>query len=216
MSIYEGVNMASRQDAFSDGARGRALRAFIAAAEDLRKRSALTATHYDATQAAALVRRLLTDRAPIATEAARYFGLSLSFEWSPDTVLLRDADSTFLLSGAGFSPQLAAAHIGADRMGDPTLARGALDAFLAASVVELSGESSDHASVNDVVRFYAHELGGVHWHLERPSRGLDIVETARQRAPRQLDWTMIAIARVAYRAIEPPLNRAAGALLLIT
>lgn len=155
------------------------------------------------------------DRSPLAVGAASFFRQPLTFEWSRDTNVVGDEVGKFLISGAGLAPELQVALPGYDPLRPASLDAGSLDAFLAAPIIELSSSRAEHASVKDVVRVYANELGGVHWGLAEKTRELDIVETARVRAPRHLDWSMIAIARIAYRAIEPVLNRAAEELLIV-
>jgi hypothetical protein len=170
------------------------MQAFIETAEDLRQRSALTATHYDATQAAALVRRLLMDRSPLAVNVAAFYNMALEFAWSRDTNVVGDDGARFLIGGGGLSPELQAALPWYKSYSPHSITKGTLDAFLAAPVIELSGNEDEHASVKAVIRVYAHGLGGVHWNLETDTRALEIVEVARVRAPRHLDWSMTAIA----------------------
>lgn len=154
------------------------------------------------------------DKSPLGVSIAAYFELSLDFVWSHDTNVVGDGAERFLIAGSGLAPELKPAHPGYDRVSQVEFMTGTRDAFLAAPVVEFSSSPSEHASVKDVVRVYAHELGGVHWHLERHNHALEIVEEARTRAPRHLDWSMIAISRVVYHALEPALNRASAALFL--
>lgn len=189
---------------------------FVETVEDLRIRSSLTSSPYDAIQAAGLMRRLLLDeqavgpRSESALRTRGWYSEGASFSWTLVMVLDGTArESPAPVIGAMLDPSLSEARFRAAR--DPLLdfwqetvlrtgpARDLLNLPL---VWGQTGDAPAVITTRELIRHLAHAMGGVHHgqsHIEPP----ELLTTAiREGLPRIL-WTMRALGRVVVRGYEP-------------
>ncbi len=158
---------------------------FVETVEDLRIRSSLTSSPYDAIQAAGLMRRLLLDeqavgpRSESALRTRGWYSEGASFSWTLVMVLDGTArESPAPLIGAMLDPSLSEARFRAAR--DPLLdfwqetvlrtgpARDLLNLPL---VWGQTGDAPAVITTRELIRHLAHAMGGVHHgqsHIEPP------------------------------------------------
>ncbi len=185
---------------------------FLDTLEDLRRRTDLRASEYDAVQAAGLVRRLLLDKTPLYAEANRDRRAKIEFRWSQTFVALGTQSAGAWIPYLWLDPELASlkdmppellpAFAGAQRA-------GSLHKFLAFEVVQVqwlrptpdAPSQLTHVRVKEVIQHYAHREGGVHFDASPADNAA--LEVIRQASELALRMTLIAISRIAYRALEP-------------
>lgn len=201
-------------DLFISGPKGRTLQHFVNATEDLRDRCRLTATEYDATQAAGIVRRLLIDGNPLAVQAASITKETLTFSWTRH--MYTDRQWGFIISGHWFDPALVTTGY-REPPGAETLnfRAGRPHALLAAEVLRYGDASTEFLSVRDFVKWLANDEGGVHVNMFNDPALLERFRKMQSLTPWHAKWTMIAIARVIYKGLEPMLFKAANHLRLL-
>ena len=205
----------AEDDPFIRGPKGRVLQHFVDAMEDLRVRSRLTATTYDAAQAAGVVRRLIIDGRPLAVAAGTIVQVTPEFSWSRD--MYTGDEWGFIISGHHFDPALDPLSIVHSPGGPgPSIVRGDHHDLLKSEVLRHSLDEADFVTVRDFVSWLANDEGGVHVEMFRSLELRDRFRDAQAVVPEHTKWTMIAIARVVYRGLEPTLFGAARSLRLLS
>lgn len=209
------MNRDLSKDPFISGPKGRTLQHFVNASEDLGGRCRLTATEYDAAQAAGIVRRLLIDGNPLAVQASKITKETPVFTWTRH--MYTDPDWGFIVSGHWLDPALTTTGyrepLGADVH---NLRTGESPALLAAEVMRYGSDKADFLSVRDLVKWLANDEGGVHVNMINDPGLRERFRKAQTLTPWHTKWTMIAISRVVYRGLEPMLYQAANHLRLLS
>lgn len=201
-------------DPFIRGPKGRVLQHFVDAMEDLRTRCRLTATAYDAAQAAGIVRRLLVDGRPLATTAEQFTRMQSEFTWSKD--MYTGGGWGFIISGHHFDPSLDPLSIqySPDAQG-PSVVTGNREQLLGAHILRHGGGETDYVSVLNFVKWLANDEGGVHVEMFNSAELRMRFREAQAVVPQHTKWTMLAIGRVVYGGLEPTLFSVARSLRLL-
>jgi hypothetical protein len=191
------------------------LRLFEETVEDLRVRSSLTSTSYDAIQAAGLMRRLLLDRqavGPRATSELRrrgWYPREPTFSWNYAAVSGPGLQPVHAIVGAMLDPDLYRARTSRgedrppDRFTDATVQHGSAEDLLALPLIWDQFESPPPWIVTrDLIKHLAHAMGGVHHGQSNTPPSMLLADAIAADLPRVL-WTMRALGRVVVRGYEP-------------
>ncbi len=188
---------------------------FVETVEDLRLRSSLTSTSYDAIQAAGLMRRLFIDGGAVADRATKelrergWYQRKPACVWGTAAVLRTGPRGSVWVSKEQLDPALLEPLFNLDRAPD------ALDGWVLCGSVKdllkvavLQPNDSEIGAVPPVtaqqlIQHFAIVLGGVH-HGARPrTQPPELIQRAVEAAMPELLWVMRALGRIVVRAYEP-------------
>jgi hypothetical protein len=179
---------------------------FLDTLEDLRRRCDLRASEYDMVQVAGLVRRLLFDGLPLWVEANKTHRVKPVYEWSRLRVSVGGIDGQHsawvsmqwldpmlndLLLRKRLPPDEETAEFPAPRTGN-------INNFSQYEVIVKDGEG---VTVSELVTHYANREGGVHYDSKPPKS--QILSSLLRGQDLALRLTVLAIGRIAHRALEP-------------
>ncbi len=188
---------------------------FAETVEDLRLRSSLTSTSYDAVQAAGLMRRLLIDGGAVADRATKELRERGWYErkpvcaWGVAFILRTGPSGSVWVSREQLDPALMEPLFNLDRAPDALdgwIRRGSVKDLLKVTVLE--PDDSEIGAVPSVtaqqlIQHFAIVLGGVH-HGARPrTPPPELILRAVEVAMPDLLWVMRALGRIVVRAYEP-------------
>ncbi|WP_377497469.1 hypothetical protein [Microlunatus sp. GCM10028923] len=183
--------------------------------DQLARLSSLRATDYEAMLTAAVLRQLLVDGNALALLINRRFRMSLVFnvstlqvrvECEPTSVLMqgpwldqRLAELQFVFTDR-FAPDAAKQFDSIERRKLAGVAFEGRDDFLAHAVAHGDGQPRETASVKDLIKFYAIQMGAVHYGPKDDGSLLSRIAGSAEPFLRQ---TLTAVGRVAHRALLP-------------
>jgi len=173
---------------------------FIDTVDDLRKRSILRGTDYDAVQAAGLMRRLLLDDKKLIHRANKLTKAKIEFRWHPIMVLgtPRLVVATPMVDPVVGRPALLAYGL-AEKVGAPRF--GNIDAFLRMTVVRYGG-GANAVTAGQLIAHYANRMGGVHVDMDRTVDNPALKE-ALEEIPDQLRAIIASLGRVTVAGLDP-------------
>lgn len=174
---------------------------------DLRHRTDLRASEYDMVQASGLIRRLLLDGSgSLVHRVNRRFRMKFTCRWGRLNVAVAARGGAAWVPMHWLDPDLyllrtaAMPREGVDAMPEiPEPREGTLRQFMGSAVVR--GDGSQHVRVDQLLGHYANREGGVH-HGVGPADSA-LLEAVRCESEEALRLTVLASARIIYRALEP-------------
>lgn len=186
---------------------------FIETVEDLRVRSSLTSTSYDAIQASGLIRRLLMDGGAVGDRAVRELGdrgwidAVPVAEWGTGSVLRSSDRGLVWVATHTLDPTLLEPSFNLRKNPDalkPWIERGSPGNLLKARVL-LPNEHESLPAVNahSLVKHFAIALGGVHHGDKTRAPVPELLARAIDGAMPDLLWVLRALGRIIVRAYEP-------------
>lgn len=181
--------------------------AFIATVEDLRSRSALTASEYDRTQAAGLIRRLVLDGQRLMDHANRTARLKIECEWHS---IYRLTPGGFWIWDLQTDPAMYSTYLAGEGVADLSVLSRApkrvkIGKFMREPVIIRKTDQSlspdgEHVTVHAIIDEFANRRGGVHIDT---ARSTDPLLSLALTAPSFVHVALGVIGRVITRALEP-------------